>query len=88
MSTKITTPYYYTIPKITFIVQDTPPIADDWNASANLLERYYNDVYKLLFAELINFDRAQNVVRSDDLRLESLVRELVKVKSLLETEEQ
>ena len=49
------------------------------------LGQYYNDVYKLLLAKLTDFDRAAVVANSDSTRLEALVRELIKVKSLLET---
>lgn len=52
------------------------------------LERYYNDVYKLLLAKLTDFDRAAVVTNTDSTRLEALIRELIKVKSLLEIGEQ
>lgn len=52
------------------------------------LERYYNDVYKLLLAKLTDFDRTTVVTNTNSARLEALVRELIKVKALLEMGEQ
>ena len=55
--------------------------------TASVLERYYNDIYKLLLAKLVDFDRVSVVTTLDSVQLESIVQELIKVKSLLTTED-
>ncbi len=54
---------------------------------ATILERYYTDLYKHLIAALASFDAKSVTTAADGAKLQSLLVELLKVRSLLEREE-
>ncbi len=81
----------YVISKPLFLIRDSErdvkikhtTISRTESKTISILEQYYNDVYKLLLARLVRFDQASNVLTAESERLESLVHELIKIKSLL-----
>ena len=88
MLTKTLTATPYVINEPFLVVRDAPRAPSPAKVSVadvSVMEQYYNDVYKLLLARLVNFDRASVVTEKDGQTLKALVAELIKVKSLLET---
>ncbi|GEM_PF-4794263 len=91
MITKTLTVTPYIIREPLFVVRDAPRKAAEVNENvsrqipaASVLERYYDDVFKLLLAKLVDFDRVSAPAVDEGKKLQALVAELVKVRSQLE----
>jgi len=60
-------------------LRDAPPAGSE----AVLLERYWNDIYNLFLRKLATFASGAGAQDGDDLKLQALLQELIKVKGLL-----
>jgi hypothetical protein len=90
------TPYCYRIVTGDILINDAPPIAhtphapleagDHSQNKYHILERYYNDIYKLFLNRLSKFDCDSASGITDRKKLKSLLDELIYVKTLLEEE--
>lgn len=78
----------YTINEALFVIHDgaNSTVVMPEPREVARLEHYYNDVYKLLLAKLVNFDRVISVKPNESEQLIALVRELITVKTLLVSE--
>lgn len=52
----------------------------------SLLEKYFNDVYKLFLMHLSRYDAMPNVSEEENKKLRALLEELINVKTLLAEE--
>jgi len=70
------TPYLIREPLL--VLRDMP------RAPVDVLEQYYNDVFKLLLGKLIDFDRASVLSIDEGKKLQALLTELIKVRAQLQ----
>src|SRR3989344_2322451 len=68
-------------PEALFVIRDggTPS-----GENILILERYFNDIYNLFLRKLANFSSTEPTEAQDSLKLQALLQELIKVKSLIE----
>ncbi len=62
------------------IIKDSPNISGD---NLDLLEKYFNDIYNLFLKKLSAFAIGEKASDEEALKLQALLQELIKVKSLL-----
>lgn len=73
----------YFIPINDLLVKDSPvPIAKS-TTEPEILERYWNDIYKLFINRLSQFDASTKATDEDKGKLKALLNELIYVKTLL-----
>ena len=70
-----------------WVIQDFPDSeSQELPAKYEILERYYNDIYKLFLAKLTMLERTALVGDEEKKRLKQLLDEIIYVKTLLEGE--
>ncbi len=71
----------YIISDLVHMLHDAP--ASHEEGKTEILEAYFNDIYKLLLGKLAKFEAATTVNDNDKNKLRSLLDELINVKLLL-----
>lgn len=62
------------------IIKDSVNIT---NENLNLLEKYFDDIHNLFLKKLASFVICEEISNEESLKLQALLQELIKVKSLL-----
>lgn len=62
------------------IIKDSIDISGD---NLDILEKYFNDIYNLFLKKLSAFALVESTTDEEALKLQALLQELIKVKSLL-----
>ena len=77
----------YVISNLVTLLHDTPASPETptkpSEEKTQILELYFNDLYKLFHAKLSRFESAPNFQDADAPKLRSLLEELINVKGLL-----
>lgn len=72
----------YSIADALAVIHDAPRVTDATH-DQNILEVYFNDIYKLLLAKLAKFESAAEVTEIETKKLQQLLSELIHIKGLL-----
>jgi hypothetical protein len=62
------------------LIKDSPSISGD---NLDILEKYFNDIHNLFLKKLSGFAISERTTDEESLKLQALLQELIKVKSLL-----
>jgi uncharacterized protein with PIN domain len=76
-----TTSKQYVISDLVMLLHDEPQ--EKGEEKTEILEAYFNDIYKLFLAKLARFEAAPTIEEKDKKKLRSLLDEMINVKSLL-----
>lgn len=72
----------YTLSDALAVIHDAPRVHNAEH-DQNILEVYFNDIYKLLLAKLAKFESASEVSEVETKKLQQLLSELINIKGLL-----
>lgn len=72
-------------PQVFFALRDGREVGEDERAGSILvLEQYFNDLYNLFLRKLTGFASGAPTSEEDAVKLQALLQELIKIKSLIE----